>query len=149
MADALLQAMAKIVRLRTAQCEAARADLLAAEQDLMRVVEAEERMTESRDRAEAGWRALLCVPRPDPGLMQLAGTWLVDRERDVASAQLDSEIAEGQRDAVQNALRQARVRLDASIEVERIEVRAAARRREQAGMADAADRFLQGHRIWR
>ncbi|ARR56351.1 hypothetical protein HY78_24275 [Rhizorhabdus wittichii DC-6] len=149
MADASLQVMATIVRLRTAQCEAARADLLSAEQDLVRVTEAEERVKTTRDHAEAGWRDMLRERRPDPGLVRLAGSWLVERERDVATAHLDSEIAGRQRDASREALQQARARLDASAEVRSLRVRAVARHREQIEMADAADQFLQGRRSWR
>lgn len=149
MADSSLRSMATIVRLRTAQCEAARADLLSAEQDLGRVIEAEERKKTSRDDAETGWRNLLGGRRPDPGMVGLAGSWLVARERDVAAAHLDVEIAERHRDATREALQQARARLDASTEAQSQRVRAAVRHREQIAMADAADQFLQGRRAWR
>lgn len=138
-----------IVRLRTAQCEAARADLLAAEQDLAQVVEAEERKKAVRDASEVGWREWLDARRPDPGLVRLAGSWLVDREREVAAAHLDSEIAASRRDASRAVMQQARARLDVSTEVRAHRARAEVRRREQAQLADAADQFLQGRRIWR
>lgn len=149
MADASLRAMETIVRLRTAQCEAARADLLASEQDLVRVAEAEEQVRVSRDAAEAGWRDILGARRPDPGLVRLAGNWLVDRERGVDAARLDCEIATGRRDAARAALQQARARLDATGEARSLQARMVARRRDQAQMADAADQFLQGRRSWR
>jgi hypothetical protein len=149
MTDASLQAMKTVVRLRTAQCEAARAELLAREQDLARVAEAEKRVGASRDAAEAGWQELLRARRPDPGLVRLAGNWLLDREREVEAARLDSEIAKDRRDATRVALQQAKARLDASDEARALQARIAARRREHVQMADAADQFLRGRRSWR
>lgn len=149
MADATLQAIATIVRLRTAQCEAARADLLSAEQDLNRMGEIEDRVKATRDQAEIGWQEMLRERRPDPGIVGLAGGWLVVCERDVVAARLDSEIAASRRDASEEALQRARARLDASAEARLQRLRAAARQREQVEMADAADRFLQGKRSWR
>lgn len=149
MADASLQAMATIVRLRTAQCEAARADLLSAEQELSRVVALEDRAKATRDTAESGWQQMLRERRPDPGMVRLAGSWLVACERDVVAARLDTEIAASRRDASEEALQRARAQLDASAEAKLQRMRAVARHREQVEMADAADRFLQGQRSWR
>ena len=65
--------MATIVRLRDAQRYAARADWLAAEQDLVRAVDREARSAAQRDESLAGWRALLDARR---ATMQLANARL-------------------------------------------------------------------------
>lgn len=93
MADAALTAIRAIKRIRTAQCEAARAEALAAHAGLARMHAAEGRSLAARDAAESGWRQQLSARSPDPVRLRLAGAWLVEYERGLRSAQLDTGIA--------------------------------------------------------
>ncbi|MEH3101081.1 hypothetical protein [Sphingomonas adhaesiva] len=138
--------MTMIVRLRTAQRDAARADVAAAERALAQASDDATRCATDRDAALNGWRRWLAVPRPDPAIVQLAGGWVAACERAVGAADLDTRIAAGRRDAATSAARMAHARLDVADEARRDVSREATRRRDGREMADAADRFLQGRR---
>lgn len=146
MADRSLAAIDAILRLRAAQCEAARAAVLVAQHGVERVRLAEEDRRTDRDAAEHGWQARLHGRHPDPALLGLAAGWLIDREQGLDAARLDTAIARREQDAAEALLGEALARRDATRDIQSQMKRAQARRHEASDLAEAADRFLQRRR---
>ena len=146
MADRSLLAIDAVTQIRAAQCEAARAAVLRAQQAFGRASQTEEARCADRDAAEQGWQAWWQGHRPDPALVGLAAQWLIERERMLDAARLDTAIALKEQDAAQDHLGEALARLDATREIRSKLKRGQAQRREAHDLAEAADLFLQTRR---
>ena len=131
------------MRIRDAQCAAARADVMLAEVDLGRTEAAESQDRADRDAAESFWSAAVQTRWPEPALVQLAGSWLIERENALQAARIDTRIAASSLDAAMERHRHARARLDASSEIAGRFRKDLARKDETRSLAEAADAYLR------
>lgn len=146
MRDASQFVSQQLVAIRAAQAQVARGDVMAAETVMQYAQVCESERASQRDRSEVHWLDVVWSTLPDPSLVRLAGAYLVNDERTLDAARLDTAIAREARDTAGIRHSQAAANLEAARDLHRRRRKQHQQQQETASLAEADGRFL---RSWR